>query len=78
MEKWDTEKKFLTEDSVMMHRTHFYQDIEPFILQEREEFRKEHDIPEDNTVFFLEAGHSEKDVKFALPIMQKTINKLMT
>lgn len=60
-----------------MHRTHFYQDIEPFILKEREEFRKEHGIPEDNTVFFLEAGHSEKDVKFALPIMQKTMLKLM-
>lgn len=78
LEKWDTDKQFLRDDSVMMHRTHFYEEIEPFILKEREEFRKEHDIPEDNTVFFLEPGHLEKDVKWALPIMQKTINKLMT
>ena len=77
LEKWDTEESFIRPESVMMSRSHFYEETEPFILKEREEFRKKFDIPEDNTVFFMAPGDAENEVKWSLPIMERTVRMLM-
>lgn len=68
----------LTEDSVKMNIDHFYSETETFIELERKKFRKTHSIDENATVLFLSPGNKISEIKWSLPILNKSANNFVS
>lgn len=67
-------KDLLEDDAVWMHRTHFYAEVEPFIVAERTRFREKHQIKAQETVLFFAPGSNLEEVAWTLPHLIGTAN----
>jgi lipid-A-disaccharide synthase len=67
----------MTDDSVFMHRDHFYSETDQFIDAERKTFRTKFGIPDFGTVFFFAPGSLPDEVDWSLPRMRDTANLFM-
>jgi lipid A disaccharide synthetase len=67
-------KALLEDNAVWMHRTHFYAEVEPFIVAERTRFRTKHQIKAQETVLFFAPGSNTEEVAWTLPHLIGTAN----
>ena len=68
----------VSKDSIQMNIDHFYSETETYIESERKTFRRTHGISEAATVLYLSPGNKLEEIKWSVPILNKTTNEFIS